>query len=308
MTVRPLPLLLRAACTALAAMLLLLGAAAAPIPGTAKLVHTASTHIWQEAVNDRTQYLRSSIAAYPWAEQTAQLRQQKDYDDAEESTVAEVSEPPRTPRLVRNPAGPVDCTQVPCVALTFDDGPVPNTRKVLTALSEVDARASFFMTGQMAATYPEIAAEVAAAGHEVGNHGWSHTDFTNLSDAQLRSELDRTAEAIEQAAGIRPRMARPPYGALDSRVRAASGLPMIKWGTDSRDWQHKSAAETHQRVLENVSPGDIVLLHDLEASTAEAVPLILRDLLAEGYHLVTVSEILGQPGQPGEVYHSGQKP
>lgn len=306
---RYLPLILRAAISALAALALLLGAAAAPPPVTTKLGHSTSTQIWQEAVNDRTQYLRSSIATYPWAEQTAQLRHPKAHDDAEESELPQRSESsPRAPIFVRNPAGPVDCAQERCVALTFDDGPAPNTGEVLKSLSRVDARASFFMTGQMAANYPEIAAKVAAAGHEVGNHGWSHTDFTDLSDGQLHSELDRTAEAIEQATGVRPGMARPPYGALDSRITGAAGLPMIMWDTDSQDWQHKSAAETHQRVMDHVSPGGIVLLHDLESATVEALPLILRDLLAEGYHLVTVSEILGHPGEPGKVYYTGRKP
>ncbi|WP_191089816.1 polysaccharide deacetylase family protein [Nesterenkonia ebinurensis] len=303
---RHLPLFFLAAVSALAATLVLLGAPAAYTPAPAKLSLSPSTQIWQETVNDRTQYLRTSISAYPWAEQ---LRQRTDNDDDQEAGVPDRSgSPPSEPIFIRNPSGPVDCSQMPCAALTFDDGPVPHTREVLEALAEVDARASFFMTGQMAVNYPEIVAEVADAGHEVGNHGWSHTDFTDLSDGQLRSELDRTADAIEQAAGIRPGMARPPYGTLDSRVREVSGLPLIIWDTDSRDWQHKSAAKTRERVMDGVSPGDIVLLHDLERSTAEAVPLILQDLLAEGYHLVTVSEILGHPGEPGQVYRKGQSP
>ncbi|WP_120006607.1 polysaccharide deacetylase family protein [Nesterenkonia muleiensis] len=314
---RILPLITRTVAAAAVTLLALLAAPGHTAPIAAKPAPSSSAAIWSQAVNERTGYMRQAVASYPWAEQSEQLRRHSEDADHEaaDGTEQEVEVPPERistpdtePIFVTNPAGPVNCAEVRCVALTFDDGPVPNTRKVLAALSEVGARASFFMTGQMATAHPEIAAEVAAAGHELGNHGWSHTDFTELSEGELRSELSRTAVAIESATGWQPSMARPPYGSLTSQVSQAAEGPMIMWSTDSRDWQHRSAAHTHQQVIDTVEPGAIVLLHDLEASTAEATPLILRDLLAKGYHVVTVSEILGHSGEPGQVYSSGLRP
>lgn len=272
---------------------------------------SASVQIWSETVNERTGHMRQAVADFPWATQSQRLRQhseEKSNDDETDPSRQRRSAPDAEPIFVTNPPGPVNCSEVRCVALTFDDGPAPSTPQVLAALDEVQARASFFMTGQMASTNPGIAAEVAAAGHELGNHGWSHTDFTELSRDELSAELSGTAQAIETATGLRPSMLRPPYGSLSPEVTDAAGLPMIMWSIDSRDWQHKSSDQTRQEVLDQVEPGAIVLMHDLEDSTAEALPLILRDLLAEGYHLVTVSEILGHPGEPGEVYHSGRRP
>lgn len=257
--------------------------------------------------------MRQIVADFPWAEQTQQLRElaEAENDDADpesESSQQRQPAPGPEPIFVTNPAGPVNCAAVRCVALTFDDGPASSTHRVLAALAEVNARATFFMTGQMATTNPGTAAEVAAAGHELGNHGYSHTDFTELSSSELRSELSRTAAAIESATGVQPVMARPPYGSVNTEVNQTAGLPMIMWSVDSRDWQHRSAADTHRRVLDEVEPGAIVLMHDLEDSTADAVPLIVRDLLAKGYHLVTVSELLGHSGEPGQVYHHGLRP
>lgn len=309
---RILPLITRTVAAATVTLLMLLAAPGHTAPIATEPARSTSSAIWSLAVNERTGYMRQAVASYPWAEQSKQLRSRsEDADETEQEAEApreRTSTPDTEPIFTRNPAGPADCSLVRCVALTFDDGPVPNTREVLAALSEVGARASFFMTGQMAATHPEIAAEVAAAGHELGNHGWSHTDFTELSEGELRSELSRTAEAIESATGSRPSVARPPYGSLSPQVSQTAKMPMIMWSTDSRDWQHRSAAHTHRQVIDEVEPGAIVLLHDLEVSTAEAIPLILRDLLAKGYHLVTVSEILGDPGGNGQIHGSGLRP
>lgn len=316
--VRPLPLLTRSVSAAAAATIMLFSMSASLLTPPADLESSASVEIWSHTVNEQTEHMRQAVAEFPWAAQSEQLRRYsesqtgdsaaEETDQGTQSPGERVPTPATEPVFVENPSGPVDCAEVRCVALTFDDGPVPNTRPILDALAEVDARASFFMTGQMASTNPGIAADVAAAGHDLGNHGWSHTDFTELSDDELDSELSRTAEAVEAATGIRPSMVRPPYGSLNAQVRQTAELPMIMWSTDSRDWDHRSAAQTHQQVLDKVAPGDIVLLHDLEASTAEAVPLILRDLLAKGYHLVTVSEILGGPGEAGQVHDSGLSP
>lgn len=308
---RHLPLFFRPLLAVAAALMMLFAVPACAAP--AESPTPAHGSIWSETVNERTGHMRQVVADFPWTEQTQQLRElaATENDGAEaESEAPQQREPAPGPEpiFVTNPAGPVNCAEVRCVALTFDDGPAPNTHRVLAALADVNARATFFMTGQMAATDPGSVAQVAAAGHELGNHGYSHTDFTELSSNELRSELSRTAAAIESATGQQPSMARPPYGSVNTQVNQEAGLPMIMWSLDSRDWQHRSAADTHQRVLDEVEPGAIVLMHDLEGSTADAVPPIVRDLLAKGYHLVTVSELLGHSAEPGQVYHNGLRP
>ncbi|GAA1810906.1 polysaccharide deacetylase family protein [Nesterenkonia flava] len=341
---RHLPLMLRSlgALAALSLVLLVLpspapSASAASSPVWAQLVNERTAQVrdsltsypWEEELAAQAPNTGQTDEADPGdthddagAEQDSDIpgteeepsTEDREGQDHEEEQMRHPDSEPETPRepsrqvFARNPGGPVDCSAVPCVALTFDDGPVPSTARVLDALGAVNARGTFFMTGQMAAHHPSIAARVAAERHEVANHGWSHTDFTTLSDAQLLGEISRTAETIAEVSGARPTLVRPPYGMTDSRVNALVGGPMIMWDVDSKDWSHRSASQTRQEVMRQVEPGSIVLLHDLQESTAEAVPHLVRDLLAEGYHLVTVSEILGHGTQAGHTYERGMRP
>lgn len=304
---RHLPLIARSACAGLLACVLLAGWPASTGPSAAVPVSTA---VWVQAVNSHTGAVREAVADYPWSEQMHDHQQRADSEGSRSSRRDPGSGGPRSdaPELTRNPSGPVDCAQVKCVALTYDDGPVPPTEEILTALAEVNGRATFFVSGEMAQARPDVLRATAEQGHEIGNHGWSHTDFTELTAAEHAEEIRRTAEAVQAATGQRPTLVRPPFGSTSREVNAAAGGPVILWNTDSEDWRHHDAHRTHSTVMQRVEPGSIVLLHDLQPTTADATPALLRDLLAQGYHLVTVSEILGHSGQPGQVYQSGLAP
>ncbi|UUU19471.1 polysaccharide deacetylase family protein [Streptomyces sp. DSM 40750] len=185
-----------------------------------------------------------------------------------------------------------DCTKVKCVALTFDDGPaVPEAATLLNHLAQYKARVTFFTVGQNVAAHPELVRAEAKAGHEVGNHSWNHPDLTRLTPEQIRYQLNRTSEAIKNATGEAPTLFRPPYGAMDAKVKAATTLSPVLWDVDTEDWKYRDAAKVAQTVIAKTEPNDVVLMHDIHPTSVAAVPEILRTLTARGYHFVTVSHL-----------------
>ncbi|WP_407319876.1 polysaccharide deacetylase family protein [Isoptericola halotolerans] len=185
----------------------------------------------------------------------------------------------------------VDCRVDRCVALTFDDGPVADTRRLLRILERKDAPATFFLVGDNVAARPEVAQAVVDGGHLVANHTWNHPQLTTLDDAEVRDELRRTQDAVTDATGFTPFLLRPPYGDVDGRVRSLAtrtGLDVVLWSLDSRDWESRDAREIRRRVANQVQDGSNVLLHDIHSTTVDAVPKIIDDLREEDYVLVTV--------------------
>lgn len=185
----------------------------------------------------------------------------------------------------------VDCTVDRCVALTFDDGPGADTERLLKTLAEKHVTATFFLVGTNVEKRPDVVRDTAAAGHLLANHTWDHPQLTTLDDDEVRAELERTQEAITTASGETPTFLRPPYGDVDDRVRSVAtrtGLQVILWNLDTLDWKTKDAAETRRRAVEGARPGSVVLMHDIHATTVDAVPGIIDDLRAQGYVLVTV--------------------
>ncbi|UKJ64230.1 polysaccharide deacetylase family protein [Cellulosimicrobium cellulans] len=185
----------------------------------------------------------------------------------------------------------VDCTVDRCVALTFDDGPGADTERLLKTLAEKHVTATFFLVGTNVEKRPDVVRDTAAAGHLLANHTWDHPQLTTLDDDEVRAELERTQEAITAASGETPTFLRPPYGDVDDRVRSVAtrtGLQVILWNLDTLDWKTKDAAETRRRTVEGARPGSVVLMHDIHATTVDAVPGIIDDLRAQGYVLVTV--------------------
>jgi peptidoglycan/xylan/chitin deacetylase (PgdA/CDA1 family) len=208
------------------------------------------------------------------------------------------------------PAAPgprhINCDLVPCAALTYDDGPdAKTTPQLLTILKEKNVQATFFMTGSNAAANPGIAGQVAGAGHAVGNHTFTHPYLTKLSAAGIRSEIDRADAAIRSTTGMAPSLMRPPYGAADAAVQGAVGKPLILWAVDSLDWQSKNPAVFVPKVLREVTPGAVVLMHDVDSTTIAGQQELITNLQAQGYRLVTVPQIFeGTPLVSGHVYRS----
>lgn len=196
------------------------------------------------------------------------------------------------------------------VALSFDDGPDPEvTPRVLDALAQAGAHASFFVIGRSLAAHPELARRIVAEGHALGNHSWRHSRWQNFYPfGKSLREIERGEQAIAAVTGDSlPPPYRPPVGLKSpSFARAAyrRGLILIAWSLHSRDTRTRNGARIARRVLKKVRAGDIVLLHDghdlpgrHRTACIEALPLILEGLREKGLACVTVPELLGLPQQ-----------
>ena len=192
--------------------------------------------------------------------------------------------------------GDTDCKAVKCVALTFDDGPMPkNDERLLKILADHNARATFFMIGKQVGVYADTVAKISAAGHEIGNHSMTHASLPSLGAAQVRKELKDTDDAIESATGIRPTLVRPPYGATSSSVKKLireEGLTQVLWTVDTLDWKHHDPKKTLAHVKNDTKNGSIILMHDIHPTTIDAVEDSIIWLQDHGYTLVTVSDLL----------------
>lgn len=199
----------------------------------------------------------------------------------------------------------VDCTQVKCVALTFDDGPTPYTDRLLGILTAADAKATFFQIGNKVAADPAGAKRVVDAGMELGSHTWEHPNMTTLPPAEVPAQFSRATDAIVAATGVTPTLWRPPGGLTDPAVNeqaGKAGLAGILWDVIPFDWINDSdTAASRALLMSQIKPGSVVLLHDTYSSTVDLVYQFIPVLKANGYHLVTVSQLLG-PRAPGSVY------
>jgi peptidoglycan/xylan/chitin deacetylase (PgdA/CDA1 family) len=176
------------------------------------------------------------------------------------------------------------------VYLTFDDGPnPPYTNQVLDLLAEYHARATFFEIGENVAKNPATTRRVHQRGQSVQNHTWSHPDLRKVSSKVFRAQVLDTDRVIRAQTGVTPTCLRPPYGAVDATVRsrAAALHKSIKlWTVDPRDWSRPGTSTIVHRVLDNVRPGSVVLMHDgggIRNQTVAALRQILRTLKARGY-------------------------
>ncbi len=183
------------------------------------------------------------------------------------------------------------------VALTFDDGPTDMTEAYLSVLERAGARATFFVLGENCSRNPSIVAAIARRGHELASHGYSHVTFPILArSGLLEDELERTALLLPAIA--RRRMVRPPHGSvsLSSLVACAqAGFTTVLWSHDSGDCRTEAADDVVRGVLGVDMPGgSIVLLHEGQQWTLDALPTILHGLKEAGHELVTVGELLAR--------------
>jgi peptidoglycan/xylan/chitin deacetylase (PgdA/CDA1 family) len=219
------------------------------------------------------------------------------------STTAPVSttKPPAKPPPTLAPGAPApgkEYAKVPgkarVVAFTFDAAYDPEPlAAILEALAAAHALATFFLTGEFVSDYPDSVAMIVRAGFPIGNHSYSHPDFTTLSEAKMRSQLERTAALIEDAGGADPRpLFRFPYGARDKRTLAAvgdAGYASVYWTIDTLDWKpERTSAQIAAAVLDHLQPGAIILMHVGGHQTASVLPEIIRKVRAEGYELVAL--------------------
>jgi peptidoglycan/xylan/chitin deacetylase (PgdA/CDA1 family) len=201
----------------------------------------------------------------------------------------------------------VDCRVDKCIAFTFDDGPTPYTDRLLSVLNDAGAKATFFMIGNKVAANPDGGKRRAEADLESGNPTWEHPNMTTIPAADMPAQLSKAQDAITAATGKTPTIWRPPGGLTDpavNEVAAKDGLAGILWDVIPFDWINDSNLDaTRYMLMTQIKPGSVVLFHDSYSSTVDLVYQFLPVLKANGYHLVTVGELLG-PRAPGSVYGS----
>ena len=188
----------------------------------------------------------------------------------------------------------------PKIALTFDDGPSEiATGRILTALEEAGALATFFVEGRKAACHAGLLKRMAEKGHQLGIHTWGHDLINHMDEKELRENIQKTSDVIYKAAQVRPTVMRPPggsYNNLSLQVLKDMGLPVVMWSIDPRDWQTLDVEATVNHVLRFLWDGCIILMHDVYEETAEAAQILIPEIAARGFDLVTVDELVGRVG------------
>lgn len=188
---------------------------------------------------------------------------------------------------------PVRAENAKYVALTFDDGPSGRfTRRLLAGLEERQVQATFFLCGYRLEIYPELAKQIHDAGHEIGLHGYSHTDMATLSRKALTKEIRDTRALLPE--GCEATLLRPPGGSstpLLEQIAKQEDLAILMWSVDPRDWAIHDAAAVEAAVISQVQDGDIILLHDLSHSSVDAALAIIDRLQKENFQFVTVSQL-----------------
>ena len=206
-------------------------------------------------------------------------------------------------------------TSKPMIALTFDDGPVgtadsASSIRIQNALAAAGQHATFFYWGNHINSGNE--AEIKRAfdmGFEIGNHTFSHPDLTTLSAEKIMEEVAKSAEKLTAITGLEHFLVRPPYLATNATVKAAVREPMINCSIDSKDWAGATAEEMIETISTKKQDGAIVLLHETYDATADAMEVLIPQLVAEGWQIVSVSELFKAKGlelKDGQVYNNAK--
>ncbi len=204
--------------------------------------------------------------------------------------------PPKTGSQVR-PSNPDQE-----IALTFDDGPWPQTtQQVLEILKQQNVKATFFCVGEMVQRYPQLAKLIVADGHEIGNHTWHHW-YRRMDPDTAANEINSTEALLYKTTGVKTSLFRPPGGILTNGVADYAehhNYDVVMWSDDSVDYRRPAVSRLVNNVLREARAGGIVLMHDgggNRLQTVKALPQIIDGLRKRGYRFVTVSELLAKPG------------
>lgn len=199
-------------------------------------------------------------------------------------------------------------TEAPCVALTFDDGPRAETTSVLLdGLARRGAHATFFVIGSRLEGNELLLQRMVGEGHQVGIHSQNHKVLTELGAADFYAEVDQLRITLTALLGQESFMLRPPYGLTSASVCRRAGAPIILWAVDPEDWSDRDTERQVALILDRVKDGDIILLHDIYASSVETALRVVDELMARGYHFVTVEELFAIRGvepEEGSIYRS----
>ncbi len=187
------------------------------------------------------------------------------------------------------------------IALTFDDGPCRlYTEEILKILEENNAKATFFIIGKNAEENPDMVKKTYSAGHEIGNHTYSHRNLRKHSIDEIDVEIAKTQKIIKDITGESPTLFRPPGGYINNDIVNTITINNCKtvlwsWRQDTKDWQKPSSESIVKNVMKNLNDGDIILFHDYNTKgspTPDALRILLPKLAAQGYEFVTVSQLI----------------
>lgn len=194
------------------------------------------------------------------------------------------------------------------IALTFDDGPSYYTERLLDGLKERGAKVTFFILGEMASSRPDTVRREFREGHQIAQHTYSHVQLSVKSDAEIKSQLERTDAVLNDILGKDFKYdLRPPYGDYNARVLAAIGRPAFNWSVDPVDWRDRNSDTVCNRIVNQAFDGAIILVHDIHATTIPGALRAIDRLQAQGYEFVTVKELFRRRGVPtydGKLYVS----
>lgn len=179
----------------------------------------------------------------------------------------------------------------PLVALTFDDGPNANTSRVLEILEKYNVKATFFVLGTNIKGYEDTILRMKELGMEIGNHMYSHKLMTRLTEEEITLEIKKVDDLVFDIINRYPSLIRPSYGTSNKRMLKIIDRPVIIWDIDTLDWKYHNSTRISNKILDKVSDGDIVLMHDIYSATANSLEITIPKLLDKGYQLVTVSEL-----------------
>ena len=183
----------------------------------------------------------------------------------------------------------------PVVALTFDDGPnASSTPILLDGLKERKVRATFFLIGENVekGENEKIVKRMYEEGHLIGNHTYTHCNLSKLETGEAKKELEQTDTVIEKITGKQPAFARAPYGELPVDSEQDLSRMYIGWTVDPLDWMTEDAGAVVKTVVEEINPGDVILLHDCYPSSVQAAIRIVDLLQGKGYEFVTVDHLI----------------
>lgn len=194
------------------------------------------------------------------------------------------------------------------IALTFDDGPFPETTpRLLDVLTEKDVPATFFMLGMMARANPDIVKHIAKDHHEVASHTMYHQNLIRLTPEAAQADLNESKAVIKDITGSDPAFVRPPYGNYNDFVATAAACPLILWSVDTEDWSSKNADAIIATTMREVHDGAIILMHDIYPTSVDALPVLIDTLRSAGYEFATVSELAQTRNitlNPGQAYYN----
>ncbi|MBF6082290.1 polysaccharide deacetylase family protein [Nocardia cyriacigeorgica] len=191
-------------------------------------------------------------------------------------------------------------TDAKVVALTLDDGPTIKTPEVLKVLADAQVPATFYLNGRDLAAHPEYGTAIAAAGHEIGNHTYTHRRMVFVTPGTVADEVARTDDEIRETGYQGPITFRPPYGKklwTLPKYLSDHDRTTVMWDVEPDSGAAPSAERIVEQTVAEVRPGSIILLHVMfgdRANSLAAIPGIVAALKADGYRFVTVSELLGR--------------